>query len=89
MNHKPATPLPIYALRLSWVQPQAGEVNVSEDRVRQLDAHVLHAANAYPRLVEEFRAFIEAAVAAKVDGVPARNGDIEAARALLRELGEE
>ena len=91
-NHKPAYPLP-------WGVGDSGMVHDAEaaevcapmgiERADMLDvaAYIVHAANAYPRLVAEVREMLKNATYS--DGIAqCLTHDCEALESLLSELGE-
>lgn len=82
VKHQPATPLPWVVVKdgaytvIDSVPPNAkrfGVVRYIGEPTAQNAAYIVHAANAYPKLIEALR------VQAKLNGVPS---------AILRELGE-
>jgi hypothetical protein len=92
-KHSPATSLP-------WAEPvnygaSKFEIQGQNSRLATIDklpdaAYIVHAANAYPKLVEALRETLrdrltQANLHQLPPGIRAR---LEAARALLRELGE-
>ena len=88
-KHSPATSLP-------WDGPvnygvSKFEVQGPHSRLATVDklpdaAYIVHAANAYPKLVEALRGIVEQVECMNAQG--AFGADYDTARALLRELGE-
>jgi hypothetical protein len=84
----PARALPWFALRLNWLQPADGANNVSEKQLRREEPYVLHACNAYPRLVAALQSCINAAHADKIEDFSTVSNAADDAAKLLRDLGE-
>ena len=87
---KPSTPLPWFNCSISWVQPgDKDSINSPQGNMRGDSEYALHAANAYPRLIELLRSSYS-----EIDGMD--RGDMTRCeenilirtRTILRELGE-
>lgn len=98
MIRKPATPLPWHIEESSIIRSggkslaktyRGGQGNILADTDA---AYIVHAANAYPKLIKALRKIIAGWNAIPEDTqVPdsINDGRVEAAEALLRELGED
>jgi len=75
IKNKPATPLPWYAVQLSWVQPVKDKPNAAHANMNADSSFAAHACSAYPLLVQAVRDMCSEV------GNPVYE-------ALLRELGE-
>ena len=80
---KPSTPLPWFNCSISWVQPgDKDSINSPQGNMRGDSEYALHAANAYPRLVEALRFVV-------THNAPLNPlNPVDNAKAILRELGE-
>ena len=87
-NHKPATPLP-WTTADGYIKGANGDTSFGSDLYypwpTEADMpYIVHAANAYPRLVAALKAMTKP----DEHGVEFCSPKVTAARALLRELGE-